>query len=125
LLSRVEQVMVEARQLLQRPETGPPTIAAETEAIELLLQSRRADPSGGGGGASPGGGGSGDTDRSALARLGPGSETGAAYEQRSVRQATGRSGSDLPVEYRTGLDVYFHALERGRRGGGGAPGPPE
>ncbi len=44
LLERVEQVMDEAAEILGRPEAGPPAIAAETEAIELLLQSKRINP---------------------------------------------------------------------------------
>ena len=34
----VSQVMAEAADILARPETGRPAIAAETEVIELLLQ---------------------------------------------------------------------------------------
>ena len=48
-------------------------IAAETEAIELLLKSKKINPrGGGGGGANPGGGGGGTTNDSALALLGAG-----------------------------------------------------
>ena len=36
LLTAVDGVMKEAHGLLRQPETGPVTIAAETEAIELL-----------------------------------------------------------------------------------------
>ncbi len=43
--------MLEASVILEAPETGPTAIAAETEAIELLLQSKRINPKGGGGGA--------------------------------------------------------------------------
>ena len=54
--------MSDATEILARPETGGPAIAAETEAIELLLQSQRINPKGGGGGGStPGGGGTGTT----------------------------------------------------------------
>ena len=113
ILSRVEEVMREARRLLASPETGPETIAAETEAIELLLQARRINPKGGGsGGASPGGGGTGNTDQSALALLGSGEESEAVYSPRSVRQATGLSGVELPAEYRHGLDLFFEALDK-------------
>jgi hypothetical protein len=115
MLTRVEQVMDEAHELLVRPDTGPETIAAQTEAIELLLQTRRINPGGGGGGGStPGGGSNGETQRSALALIGSGAERDAAYEARTVGQATGRTGSDLPAEYRTGLDAYFSALEGSR-----------
>ncbi len=115
LLTRVEQVMHEATALLERPETGPETIAAETEAIELLLQAKRINPkSGGGGGSSPGGGGTGTTDQSALALLGSGDERNANAVDRNVSQATGVSGSQLPAEFRGGLDAYFGALEASR-----------
>jgi hypothetical protein len=112
LLGRVEEVMLEAQQLLGRPETGAETIAAETEAIELLLQSRRINPKGGGGGgSSPGGGGTGDTDRAALALFGRGAERNAQYRRRTVRQSTGTSPLELPAEFREGLDAFFDALE--------------
>ena len=50
---------------------GAPAIAAETEAIELLLQAKRQSPKGGGGGGSnPGGGGTADSaSQAALADL--------------------------------------------------------
>ena len=119
LLTRVEEVMREAHSLLARPETGPETIAAETEAIELLLQAQRVNPKGGGGGggSSPGGGGSGDTEDSALALLGRGSEENAQTVERSARQATGVTGGEFPAEFRAGLDAYFGSLEESRQGG--------
>src|SRR5208283_2371996 len=73
LLGAVAEVMDDATQILARPDTGTPAIGAETEAIELLLQSRRINPRGGGGGGpTPGGGGGGNTVDSALALLGIG-----------------------------------------------------
>lgn len=116
ILSKVAQVMGEAKTILAKPDVGPDAVAAETEAIELLLESRRNPPGGGGGGGGggdSGGGGSGTTGRSALADLGPGSEPGAFLEDRDVDQATGRGGRELPEEFRNGLDAYFNALERG------------
>ena len=113
LLGRVELVMDEAADILGRPETGPQAIAAETEAIELLLQSKRFNPGGGGGGSSPGGGGTGNTNDSALALIGAGLNDKELREDRSVSQATGESGSSLPEEFRAGLDAYFNQLERG------------
>ena len=66
LLGKVSEVMGEATEILAQPETGDTAIAAETEAIELLLQSKRINPKGGGGGGStPGGGGHGQTNDSA------------------------------------------------------------
>lgn len=112
LLSRVEEIMREAAGLLAGGETGPPTIAAETEAIELLLQAKRINPNGGGGGgATPGGGGGGDTDEAALALLGSGDELNATRIARTTGQATGVSGRSFPAEFRAGLDAFFGALE--------------
>ncbi len=113
LLGRVEQVMDEATGILNRPETGNPAIAAETEAIELLLRSKRINPKGGGGGgSSPGGGGQGTTNDSALALLGNGMNDKEVREDRGVSQATGEAGNALPEEFRAGLDEYFNRLER-------------
>src|SRR5205807_5596730 len=73
LLGTVSEVMKEATEILAKPDTGSQAIAAETEAIELLLQSKRFNPKGGGGGGSnPGGGGGGTTTDSALSLLGKG-----------------------------------------------------
>jgi hypothetical protein len=114
LLGEVEQVMTEAADILGQPETGSTAIAAETEAIELLLQSKRINPNGGGGGgSSPGGGGEGKTVDSALALVGAGVNDKELREDHRVSQATGETGSTLPEEFRAGLDEYFNRLERG------------
>jgi hypothetical protein len=114
LLTQVSEVMFEAEKTLSLPQTGPPAIAAETEAIELLLQCKRINPkSGGGGGSSPGGGGSGTTQDSALALLGTGLNQNEKREHREVSQATGETGRVLPEEFRAGLDEYFNRLESG------------
>lgn len=113
LLGQVASVMSEATEILGRPETGPTAIAAETEAIELLLQSKRINPKGGGGGgSSPGGGGTGSTNDSALAMVGGGVNDKEVREDRGISQATGESGPSLPEEFRAGLDEYFNRLER-------------
>jgi hypothetical protein len=113
LLSAVSKVMGEATGILARPETGPPAIAAETEAIELLLQSRRFKPGGGGGGGSiPGGGGGGTTNDSALTLLGSGVNEKEVREAPGASQATGETGATLPEEFRAGLDAYFNRLEK-------------
>lgn len=115
LLTRVEEVMLEAAEILDRPETGSAAIAAETEAIELLLQSKRINPrGGGGGGSSPGGGGGGTTNDSALALIGSGVNEKEVREDRGVAQATGETGPALPEEFRAGLDEYFNRLEQDR-----------
>jgi hypothetical protein len=112
LLGAVAEVMVDAKQILARPNTGAPAIGAETEAIELLLQSRRINPrAGGGGGSTPGGGGTGNTTDSALALLGLGVNAKEVRDAGTATQAVGTSGRSLPEEFRAGLDQYFSRLE--------------
>jgi hypothetical protein len=109
--------MGEATEILARPETGSPAIAAETEAIELLLRSKRIKPGGGGGGgADPGGGGSGKTVDSAMALLGGGVNQKEVREDHGVSQSSGESGPVLPEEFRAGLDEYFNRLEKSAGG---------
>jgi len=116
LLTLVAQVMNEATGILARADTGAPAIAAETEAIELLLQSKKINPKGGGGGggANPGGGGGGNTTDSALSLIGNGVNDKEVREDRGIAQSTGDAGPVLPEEFRAGLDEYFNRLERGR-----------
>ena len=115
LLRKVAEVMYEAKAILSQADTGSPAIAAETEAIELLLQSKRINPKGGGGGgANPGGGGSGTTNDSALSLIGSGVNEKENREDHGVSQATGDSGPKLPEEFRAGLDEYFNRLEKSR-----------
>jgi hypothetical protein len=112
LLAQVSRVMKEATGILAGPETGPPAIAAETEAIELLLKSKRINPNGGGGGGpSPGGGGSGTTQDSALALLGSGLNQKEVRENQGTQQSVGETGPVWPEEFRAGLDKYFSRLE--------------
>lgn len=112
LLEVVSEVMGEASLILGTPDTGRPAIAAETEAIELLLQSQRFNPNGGGGGgASPGGGGRGNTTDSALALIGRGRNEREVRENPDTAQATGETGPKLPEEFRAGLDEYFNRIE--------------
>ena len=116
LFTQAQAVMAEARGILAGPDTGRRAIAAETEVIELLLQSQFGGGGGGGGGSggSPGGGGTGGTRNAALARLGEGVNSQARTEAPEEDQAIGKSGSVLPEEFRDGLDAYFNAFERGR-----------
>jgi len=112
LLNAVVFVMQDAQGILMSPDTGPKAIAAETEAIEFLLQTKRAGKGGGGGGSSPGGGGTAASASSAaLADLGPGSDANSSVRARPVGQATGRAGKEFPEEFKTGLDSYFNNLE--------------
>jgi hypothetical protein len=117
LLNEVALVMEEATGILASPETGAPAIAAETDAIELLLKSKRINPKGGGGGgSSPGGGGRGTTQDSALALVGSGLNSKEVREDRATSQAAGEAGQALPEEFRAGLDQYFNKIERGPAG---------
>lgn len=112
LLEKVTDVMHEAVAILGTPNTGSQAIAAETEAIELLLQSKRFNPKGGGGGGSnPGGGGGGTTNDSALALVGAGTNEKEVRQDHGVSQSTGTTGPALPEEFRAGLDEYFNRLE--------------
>jgi hypothetical protein len=112
LMGAVSRVMADATGILARPETGSPAIAAETEVIELILQSKRFNPGGGGGGSSPGGGGGGTTTDSALSLIGRGINEKEVREAPRAAQATGESGTTLPEEFRSGLDAYFNRLEK-------------
>jgi len=104
--------MQEAHSILDKPETGATAVAAETEAIELLLQAKRMKPGGGGGGSDPGGGsGPATASSAALADLGPGSNADSLVMARPVGQATGHAGKEFPEEFKTGLDAYFNLLE--------------
>jgi hypothetical protein len=116
LLGQVETVMGDASGVLALPNTGPEAIAMETEAIELLLKSKRINPKsgGGGGGTAPGGGGKGDTKDSALALIGTGINPREFRESREIQQATGEQANPLPEEFRAGLDEYFNRLDRDR-----------
>jgi hypothetical protein len=112
LLTSVGEVMQEATEILLR-ETGARAIGAETDAIELLLQSKRMNPNGSGGsGSSPGGGGGGTTNTPAIALIGRGANDKEVREDHNVSQSTGDSGASLPEEFRGGLDEYFNRLEK-------------
>ena len=104
-VGRAAEVMEEVEDILVEPDTGPRAIAAITEVIEILLETGRIPnapmiitaPS---------------TTASALMLLGVGDDSGrASIENRSPRQATGKTGRVLPEEFRQGLDAYFDALE--------------
>ncbi|MDG2223412.1 MAG: hypothetical protein P8L85_18665 [Rubripirellula sp.] len=112
LLGQASEVMKETTEILAKPETGVPAIAAETEIIEMLLKSKRFNPqAGGGGGSKPGGGGNGDTETPALALVGVGLNSEEVREEMSASQSTGSSGPELPEEFRHGLDQYFNQLD--------------
>lgn len=113
ILRAARACMDEAFELLDDEQTDAPTVAAETEAIELLLRSRRSGGGGGGGGgAMPGGGGQGDTNASdALALAGRADGAKDEVEERDVDRSTARTASKVPAEFVEALDRYFDALE--------------
>lgn len=113
MLRGARAAMDEAFVLLDDERTGAPTVAAETEAIELLLRSRRSGGAGGGGGGStPGSGGKGGTDAtSALALAGRAIGAKEEVEERDVDRSTSRTASKIPAEFVEALGRYFDALE--------------
>lgn len=113
-LTNASNAMSDAERILASADTGAPAIAAETEAIEWLLQAKRAGKGGGGGGGSDPGAGhrsGANLTSSALALLGDSEEKQAKIIDRETMQATGKAGRELPEEFRAGLDRYFEALE--------------
>jgi len=114
-LTNAMNAMDDAESILASFDTGAPAIAAETEAIEWLLQAKKAGSGGGGGGGSPGAGNrtGGNLQGSALALLGNSKEKKANVVDRETNQATGKAGRELPEEFRAGLDRYFEKLEGG------------
>jgi hypothetical protein len=111
-LAKARSAMEEAEERLDKPDSGPVAVAAESEAIEWLLLARRMGGGGGGGGSTPGGGGGGTTNVSALALAGRGDAPLAKADLRSVEQATGTTEDEVPAELRSALDRYFAGLER-------------
>ena len=104
-VGRAAEVMEEVEDILAEPDTGPRAIAAITEVIEILLQTGRVPNAPMITTAPP-------ATASALMLLGIGDDSGrASIENRSPRQATGKTGRVLPEEFRQGLDAYFDALE--------------
>ena len=104
-VERAAEVMEEVEDILAEPDTGPRAIAAITEVIEILLETGRVPNAPMITTAPP-------ATASALMLLGVGDDSGrASIENRSPRQATGKTGRVLPEEFRQGLDAYFNALE--------------
>ena len=104
-VANAAEAMEEVEDILAEPDTGPRAIAAITEVIEILLQTGRVPNAPMITTAPP-------ATASALMLLGVGDDTGrASIENRSPRQATGKTGRVLPEEFRQGLDAYFNALE--------------
>jgi hypothetical protein len=104
-LTNAAMVMDEVKGMLTTPETGPPTIAAISEVIEILLETHRMPNAPTVVKAPP-------ATASALMLVGLGDDGSRAFiEERAPGQATGKTGRQLPEEFRQGLDVYLNALE--------------
>lgn len=129
LLKRVERAMLDAAGLLRVPRTDSPTIAAETEVIELLTASGGCEGKGGcsgagcmpslqgmglgmGNGAGAGGGGSnaGGTTDEQNAFVG-GNATGKRSPDRSSERFAGKNLDNVPAEFRDLLQAYYNGLE--------------
>ncbi len=104
-VAQAADIMGEVEDILAEPNTGPKAIAAITDVIETLLQTRRLPNTPMVTTAPP-------PTASALMLLGFGDDSGSAFiENRAPRQATGKAGRVLPEEFRQGLDAYFNTLE--------------
>lgn len=125
LLGRVVDAMRDAEELLAKPETGIPTIAAQTEVIELLAETSRqaggGQPSGSatamlmqmlmGGAGSSGGGNPNTSEFGGSSGTEGGRASGAPGDPRTVERVTGRDTSRYPEEFRDVLERYFEAVE--------------
>lgn len=104
-VTQAAEVMDEVEDILAEPATGPKAIAAITEVIEILLETQRIPNAPIVTTAPP-------ATASALMLMGLGDDSSKAFiENRSPRQATGKTGRVLPEEFRQGLDAYFNAIE--------------
>jgi hypothetical protein len=112
-LKKGVQAMDEASALLTDLKVGAHTNAAQTAAIEALLEARRGGGGGSGGGDDGGGSmASGTTRRLPMDMIGPGRDAGAKIAPRQVGEGVGKTGRQLPEEFREGLDSIFNELSR-------------
>jgi hypothetical protein len=124
-LNPVFQSMNDAAVLLSKPETGKPTYATQTDAINLLdalitAQSEKAGANAtelmammgmGAGGSGSAAGGATDKPNVPI----PGSREGPAPDQRPVIQAGGVDNAQLPGEFRDAIESYHRAIEQSPR----------
>jgi hypothetical protein len=116
VLRLASSAMVDATKTLVSPETGPVAVAAQTEAIELLLRSKKIGAEGGGGGGGADGGAGGETDQAAIALLGRGLNPSGTQRESKTELAVGGATAEVPEQWRAGLEEYFDRLERRRSG---------
>jgi len=111
LLNSAADVMDDAVGILERPNTGGEAIAAESDAIEILLEAKRAGEQNMGAADNPGGGSTGSTTNPALALIGQGLNAKAVQEESLTAQAVGKAGRELPPELQSGLDRFYQLME--------------
>jgi FtsZ-binding cell division protein ZapB len=116
VLTAASAAMVDATKTLVQPETGPPAIAAQTEAIELLLQSNKVSPesAGGGGGSASASGSGGETTQAAMALIGRGVRAVAERRVSETETVSGADRAEVPERYREGVARFFDRLEQRR-----------
>jgi hypothetical protein len=121
-LAPVGTAMQDAAGLLAKPETGQPTNAAQTDALNLLdaviaQQAQSAGQNAAALAAMMGMGGSGTGSTAGGSSSQPnqpvsGSREGEAPDQRTVIQAAGVDDSQLPGEFRDAIESYHRAIEK-------------
>ena len=124
-LGQVGKAMGDAKKKLDKPDTGDPTVADETDALNMLdaIIMEQAQKSGQSmsslmammgmkPGSKPGKGyfAGGDTNRQNDQIAG--SRTGNASEARQVTQATGNASAPLPAEFRDAIESYQRDVEQ-------------
>ena len=106
--------MRDAETTLNKHETSVATIAAETEAIELLQNSKKSKSSKGGSGNGAGDGERSGADLAGLASMLEGkSQDSSARPERTTELSTGNESDRVPEEFRAGLDRLYEAMEKG------------
>ncbi len=113
-LTAAVEAMRDAQMLLEKSETAGPTIAAETEAIELLRNSRKGGKkNGAGSGGNPGDGSRTGADLDSFVELLDSKPTdGLARPDRNTELSAGNETDSVPSEFRSGLDRLYQAMEK-------------
>lgn len=129
MLDQAMAAMADATELLDRPDTGGRTIAAETEVIELLSESINQGSGSGSSsssaamgmmmgmmgmtpsnGPTPGGNPTGGNTTKSTDPI-QGTGKGGTPGERTVTKAGGRSSSAFPAEFRDALEGFYNTME--------------
>ncbi|MEO1615628.1 MAG: hypothetical protein AAFV88_07260 [Planctomycetota bacterium] len=113
VLSAASQAMNEATQTLQSRETGAPAIAAETEAIELMLQSNKIKPDDSGSGSASSSQAAA-TKEAAMQLLEEALNPLAKQRRGETETSIGRSRDQVPERLREPVRRFFDQLEQRR-----------